>query len=430
MAKNRIALRLVLVPLVVLFSAECATADVLDDWNEAMLNAIRRENTPPPLAARNLAILHVALFDAVNSIERTHKPYLTFVAPGGPASEQMAVAAAGREVSLSLFPSERSTVNALWMRAAGRIKSAQERTNSVAIGVAAAKAILEARASDGAQLVITYFPSNQPGAWRRTPPYYRPPESPNWRCLKPFAMHRCDQFRPPPPPKLDGPQYAADFNEVKSLGQRDSAVRTAYETQTALFWSDFTGTVTPPGHWNQVARAIANDRKLRLPEKARLLALLNVALADAGIVAWDAKYAFNFWRPVTAIRRATDDANPLTDPDAGWQPLLTTPPFPEYVSAHSTFSGAAATVLALFFGQDEIPFQIGSDSVPGLVRAYRSLSGAASEIGHSRILGGIHFPSADKAGRAAGRELGRYVFKNLLTEQGPLSLKDRHARSR
>jgi membrane-associated phospholipid phosphatase len=397
-------------------------ADVLDNWNEAMLNAIREENTPPALASRNLAILHLAIYDAVNSIEGTHQPYLSFIPPHGPASPETAAAAAGHETALALFPSERAAFDALWLGGSPQPSSSRERTNSIVIGLAAARALLEQRASDGSQLVITYFPSNQPGAWRRTPPFYRPPELPNWRCLKPFAMRRCDQFRPPPPPKLGQSQYAADFNEVKRLGGRNSAARTPDETEIAQFWSDFTSTVTTPGHWNQIARVIAGNRGLRFTEKTRMLALLNLALADAAVVAWDAKYGYNFWRPITAIHRAVEDANPQTTSDPAWQPLVVTPPFPEYVSGHSTFSGAAAAVLAAYFGGDKVRFRIGNDSLPGLYREYHSLSALAAEIGHSRILGGIHFPSAEKAGRTSGRALGTYVFGHFLRERSPSAL--------
>ena len=403
-------------PLVVLLSilAGLSRADVLDDWNEAMLNAVRRENTAPVLAARNLAILHLAIFDAINSVDRTRVPYRSLVPARGAVSRELVVAAAGYGVAAALFPTERRSFELLWMDRMSCSGSDEERTNSIAMGAAAARALLEERASDGAQMALTYFPSNHPGAWRRTPPHFRPPELPNWRCLKPFAMTSCEQFRPPPPPRLDGAQYAADLNEIKLLGGRNSTARTPAETETARFWSDFTGTVTPPGHWNQMARGIANDRGLKLAEKARLLALLNLALADAGIIAWDAKYTYNFWRPITAVRNADNDGNAETTAEKDWQPLLTSPPFPEYISGHSAFSGAAATVLGLFFGSDQIDFRVGSDTLPGVFREYHDLAATAREIGHSRILGGIHFTSSDKAGRASGGALGEYVFRHFL----------------
>src|SRR5439155_1285276 len=222
-------------------------ADVLDDWNDAVLNAIRRENTAPCLAARNLAIVHLAIYDAINSIERTHRPYLSFVPYPRFVSPDAAAAGAAFRAASALFPAQSAMFRSLWL-----IQSETDRTNGAIVGFAAADALLDARASDGSQTQVTYFPTNQPGAWRRTPPFYRPPESPHWASLRPFAIQRCDQFRPAHPPNLVSTQYAADFNRVKLLGAKSSTARTAHETETALFWSDFTSTVTPPGHWNQI----------------------------------------------------------------------------------------------------------------------------------------------------------------------------------
>jgi len=389
-------------------------ADVLDDWNDAVLNAIRRENTPPALAARNLAILHLAIYDAINSIERTHTPYLGFVRCTGAASKGGAALGAAYESAVSLFPSQKARFDALRTAGLLQLEANPPATNGFAVGTRAAQALIDHRTSDGSQTSRTYIPSDKPGSWRRTRPFFRPPELPQWACLQPFALARCDQFRPPPPPALDSERYAEDFHEVKRLGGKSSTARTQYETQTALFWSDFSGTVTPPGHWNQIARAIAADEKLTLPNKARLLALLNLALADAAVVAWDAKFTYNAWRPVTAIHRAEEDANPATAADPGWQSLLVSPAFPEYVSGHSTFSGAAGEVLARFFQRDHMHFSAVSDTLPNVVRSYDSLATVVAEIGHSRILGGIHFTSADQQGQAAGRAVGRQIFQNNL----------------
>ena len=222
------------------------------------------------------------------------------------------------------------------------------------------------------------------------------------------------QFRPPPPPELDSAQWASEFNLTKELGRADSATRTPEQTAIARFWADGGGTVTPPGHWNVIARDIANQRGNTLEQNARLFALLNMAEADAAIIAWDCKYAFNFWRPITAIPNADTDGNPDTVSDPTWTPLLVTPNFPEYISGHSTFSGAAAAVLAVFFGSDDIPFTTTSEDLPGVSRSYSSFSQAAEEAGMSRIYGGIHFLSADLNGLASGAELGGYVAENFL----------------
>ena len=192
------------------------------------------------------------------------------------------------------------------------------------------------------------------------------------------------------------------------------AAHATEQTVVALFWADGPGTVTPPGHWNIIARDLATQRKLSLAENARLFALLNITVADAAILCWDCKYDCNFWRPITAIREADTDKNPATEKDPAWTPLIETPPFPEYTSGHSTFSSAAATVLAAFFGADEIAFSTTSDAMPGFSRTFHSFSEAAAEAGLSRIFGGIHFVSANTQGLASGARLGTYVSDNFL----------------
>jgi membrane-associated phospholipid phosphatase len=203
---------------------------------------------------------------------------------------------------------------------------------------------------------------------------------------------------------------------VKAWGTVNSTNRTPEQTAIARFWSDFSYTVTPPGHWNQIAQNVVTNRQTSLLESARLFALLNIAMADAGIIAWDAKYVYNFWRPVTAIQEADTDGNADTEPDANWTSLLNTPPFPEYISGHSTFSSAAATVLTSFCGTDQVSFTVGSDALPGVFRSYNSFAAAAEEIGLSRIYGGIHFLSADLDGLEAGHRLGNYVLQNFLRQ--------------
>jgi membrane-associated phospholipid phosphatase len=233
-----------------------------------------------------------------------------------------------------------------------------------------------------------------------------------------FGLADGAQFRPAGPPPLNSAQYAADLNLVKSLGAANSTNRTAEQTLIARFWSDFSYTVTPPGHWNQIAQNVATNNGLSVEQNARLFALLNIAMADAGIAVWDAKYIYNFWRPITAIQQADVDGNAETIADVEWTPLLTTPSFPEYVSGHSAFSAAAATVLARFFGADNVPFTVGSDSVSGVMRSYASFAAAAEEIGMSRIYGGIHFLSADLDALNLGRKIGEYVESNFLLPLG------------
>ena len=200
------------------------------------------------------------------------------------------------------------------------------------------------------------------------------------------------------------------------MGSASSTNRSVEQTAIARFWADGAGTVTPPGHWNVIAQDVAGQHGTTLEENARLFALLNIAEADAAIVSWDCKYKFEFWRPVTAIRNGDLDPVVETEKEAGWTPLLTTPPFPEYTSGHSTFSPAAAVVLAAFFGGD-IPFETALEDLPGVVRSFSSFSAAAQEAGMSRIYEGIHFLSANEAGLSSGAELGAYVSANFLKDR-------------
>jgi membrane-associated phospholipid phosphatase len=226
--------------------------------------------------------------------------------------------------------------------------------------------------------------------------------------VTPFALTRADQFRPDGPPEVTSAAYAAEFNEVKRLGSASSTERTAEQTEIARFWADGSGSYTPPGHWNQIATDLAATEGLSGPASARLLAELNVALADAAIAAWDAKYTYDFWRPVTAIRLADTDGNAATAADPDWVPLITTPNHPDYVAGHATFSAAAATILTDAFGAQA--FSATSVTLPGVTRSFASFADAAAEAGWSRIYAGIHFRSAVEDGLALGQAVGDWVL--------------------
>ncbi len=403
----RLALGLSLAALV-------ARADLVTDWNARALDAIRANRTPPPLAARNLAILHVAIFDACNGIGQNCEPYYVAAKPAGVASKEAAITTAARRVLVNLFPAQQPAFETAATAELAGLAEGPSKSTGAAWGEQVAAAILQWRASDGASLTVAYAPGSGAGMWIPTPSAFAPALLPNWPQVLPFAMTSPAQFRPMPPPTLDSAQWAEDFNRTKDLGRIDSTARTADQTAIARFWADGGGTATPPGHWNIIARDVARQQGNTLEENARLFALLNIAEADAGIIAWDCKYAFNFWRPVTAIRAADTDGNPDTSPDPAWTPLLVTPPFPEYISGHSTFSGAAAAVLAAFYGTDDIIFTTMSEDPPGQARSFAAFSAAALEAGMSRIYGGIHFMSANLSGLECGVTLGGYVVDNFL----------------
>lgn len=390
-----------------------ARADSLDDWAGVYLRALRAENVSPPLGARNTAIFTLSVADAVNAIEHRWRPFLFTTNLPGPVDVEAAVAGASYRTGLALFPSRRADFEALLERTRTNLPATPARDAGFQLGFASADALLEARTADGSNTQVPYIPSDKPGAWRRTPPFFRPPDLPHWGFVRPFALTNAAQFRPPGPPALTSARYVTDYNLTKSVGAKGSLTRTADQTEAARFWSDFTGTVTPPGHWTQITLALAQSNHLALVDKARLLALVHIALADAGIACWDAKYKYNFWRPVTAITRA-DNGNPSTEPDASWESLLTAPSFPEYVSGHSTFTGAGAEVLRRWFGRDDLAFSATSETVPGITRSYSSLSAVATEIGLSRIWGGIHFHSADADGQELGRQIGDWVYERSL----------------
>ncbi len=405
------------------FGAASARADVVTDWNTAALDAIRGNRTPPPRASRGLAILHASIYDAVNGISRTHEAYLVQSKVPASASKEAAASAAAHRVLSALFPTNTAAFDALHARTLAGIKKGPQKRMGMAWGQKVASQILSARADDGSGDTVTPLPALGPGDWVPTPPAFAPYLLPQWGSLTPFTMSGHAQFRPPGPPVLDSAKYAADFNEVKALGAAVGSTRTADQSQIALFWADGAGTETPPGHWNHIAQDVGAALGNTMEENARLFALLNLAMADAAICAWDAKYNFHNWRPVTAIRMADLDGNPDTAPDPAWSSFIVTPPFPDYVSGHSTFSGAGATVLAMFYGTDNVSFTTGSDFLPGVTRSFTSFSGAAMEAMNSRLYGGIHYRFANEDGLASGLQIGEWASTNYLQAKGNRSRK-------
>jgi hypothetical protein len=392
-------------------------ADVVTDWNSAALAAIKVDRTPPPKAARALAILHVAIYDAVNGITQTHEPYFVTGKPAGVASVEVAASAAAHRVLTALFPAGQTQFDELYTTILAGNPDGPSQRVGIAWGESVAEALLELRSGDHSDAVVPYAPTPGAGFWAPTPPAFAPALLPQWPGVTPFAMTSGEQFRPLPPPGLESNRWATEYNQVKEIGSATSGTRTLEQTAIARFWADGAGTVTPPGHWNVIARDVAGQQGTTVEENARLFALLNLAEADAAIVSWDCKYRFEFWRPITAIRNGDLDPPVETEKDANWTPLLVTPPFPEYTSGHSTFSGAAATVLAAFFGGDDMAFSTESEDLPGVVRSFASFSAAAQEAGISRIYGGIHFLSANEAGLSSGGALGAYVSENFLKDR-------------
>ncbi len=410
-------------------SKEKSGASVVTDWNDMVLTLVRQTPTPPPPASRAFAMMHLAMFDAVNGIEPTYEGYQTGLgaAPAG-ASAVAAAASAAHTVLVDLYPGAKNRLDAELNRSLAPVKRGRAREDGLAWGRTCGQAMLARRAGDGADAVVPYRPADpgECGRWQPTPAGYAAPLFPQWPLLTPFAMERADAFRAGPPPACDSLEYAYDFMEVQVLGEANSKSRTADQTEIAFFWEDGPNSVTPPGRWQLIAQELSGRFGLSLVETARLFALLSMTQADSAICSWDSKYHYDHWRPVTAIRAADADGNDLTEADPNWTPAVPTPPFPAYTSGHSTFSGGSAELLELFFNDRAIPLQIRTPNPPiwareiaGKVRSFRSLREAAEEAGRSRIYGGIHWEYDNAAGLETGRALAQYVFDNYLERVAP-----------
>jgi hypothetical protein len=321
------------------------------------------------------------------------------------ASREAAVAAAAHRSLVTLFPTQTAVLDAKLTASLAAIPDGKSEDDGVALGTSVAEQILALRQNDGSGAVLPpYLGGTAPGQWRPTPSAAG--REPHWPGVTPFALSSADQFRPAAPPALDSAEYIAAFNEVKELGSATSATRTTDQTAMALFWNNSAGTATPPGHMNLLAQIVAQQEGNTLEENARLFAALNIAMADGLIGAWDAKYEYSFWRPFTAIRE--------TPGNAAWTPLISTPAHPSYTSAHSAVSGAAATVLADFFGTDNIAFTLPCQNPAFPARSFTSFSQAAEESAVSRLYGGIHWSFDNNAGLDVGNAIGQYVVANFL----------------
>ena len=393
-----------------------ARADVVLDWNIIALKTTAAAPFNPPLETRNLAIVHAAMFDAVNSITREFKSYAVHLhAPAGASPEAAAVAAAHLTL-VQLYPAQQSTLDAAYTASIGLIPGGPGKASGVAIGGEIALRMLTLRASDGAAAAIDapYTPGNRPGDWNPTPPAFLPALDPGWALVQPFFLRHGSQFRPGPPPALGSRRYTRDFAEITAIGSSVSVTRTQDQTDLARFWIS-----TASQNWNPAARDVAMAQGLTLSQNARAFALLNLAGADAFIAAWDAKFAYNQWRPVTAIRAADTDGNASTAADPAWTPLLATPPFPDYIAGHTTYAGAAQAVLERVFGEDPgVVITLTSPTAPGVVETYATFRDIADGVVNARVWGGIHWRTSSVQGRVVGEELGRYVVGHFPGRDG------------
>ncbi|HMS54041.1 MAG TPA: phosphatase PAP2 family protein [Fimbriimonadaceae bacterium] len=402
--------------IVVLALATTAGANEIAFWNNQLLDSVRAAGTPPPRASRAMAMVHLAMYDAVNSIAQTHRSYVYTGIEDPFCSKEAAAAKAAFETLKSLYPSREAIFQTALDNRLSMITDGQAKTLGIAAGGHAANAMLVARTNDGSGLIADpYLGGNNPGQWRPTPTGFAPGLLPRWREVTPFGMTSASQFRMGPPPSLTSDEYTSAYNEVKRMGRATGSDRTADQTEIALFWADGGGTATPPGHWFRIAQTVGEAQNLGIAESARLFALLGMAVADAGIACWDMKYEYSFWRPVTAIREGDNDTNPDTVGDAAWTSLIATPPFPTYTSGHSTFSGSAAEILGQFFGTDDIAFSSQGEGLTTVTRNFTGFMQAANEAADSRLYGGIHYRFDNQVGLDMGVGLGDYLYQNHLT---------------
>ena len=357
-------------------------------------------------------ILHAAIYDAVNSIDKAHNSYLVSLPNASrKASKEVAVASAAHTILVALYPAFQTALDAQLQQDLAGVKDGQNKDDGIAIGETVANQILAIRSADGSNATPPQFtPGSKPGDYQLTPPNLAHAQFTQWRNVAPFALPRADEFRPGPPPALTSDKYTAVFNEVKAVGFINSTTRTADQAFIGHFWN---GAIQ--NYWNEITQTAALEHNLDIAQSARLFALLNISLADTVIAFYDAKYTYQFWRPVTAIQLADTDGNPNTSPNTTWLPLTTkTAPDPSYPGAHSAISAAGATVLKSFFANDNFRLVVTSEVLPGVERTFTKLSAAAQEAGLSRIYAGQHFRSDHDAGRELGSDVAGFVVSNLL----------------
>jgi hypothetical protein len=387
-------------------AASGAHADAVLDWNDVALAEVTASGQLPPDGARTMAMVHVAIFDAVNAIDRLYDPVALREREPADASTDAAIASASHAVLVGLFPARGSALAAPYAAALARIPDGHAKQAGIALGQRAADACLELRAGDGTGAPNRYTPHTAAGVYVPT----SLPVSSEWPDVKPWSMESASQFRPAPPPKLTSDAWARDLAEVERLGAKDSTARSASQTEAARFWS-----ITGPAAWNPVVRSLASSREMSAVERARLFALANVAAMDSFVAVFDAKYAYGFWRPITAIRRADIDGNDLTDAASEWLPLLETPLHPEYPCAHCISAAAVGEVLEAELGAGEVPaVSMTSAAVPGVVHRWTRIRDYVAEVSDARVFAGVHYRNSAEVGEAMGRSIGRQTSATLM----------------
>ena len=381
-----------------------ARANVITDWDETATTIVT--SMPPYTAQRLMGMVDVAMFDAVNSIERRYQPYLVQLTADPATSKEAAAAAAAATVLATIDPKTANDVKAALTTYLGSIPDGQAKSDGVKLGEAIATKVLEARANDGADAPDDYRPRTTPGVY--VPALLTAASM--WPRMQPWAMTSPSQFRPIPPISLQSKEWAADFNELKDYGGKASTKRSEPQTETARFWL-----MVGPRAYHPLVSQLVTAKQMSVSESARFMALVAVGLNDALIGVFDAKYHYNFWRPITAIRNGDIDGNPATDRDATWQPIDNTPPHPEYPCAHCILSGCVAGVVSTALGMVEIPeVAMTSPTAPGVTHRWTNMQSFADEVANARIWAGFHYRFSTRVGTDMGLRIGEYTVKSVM----------------
>lgn len=398
--------------LIALAVAGGARADAVADWNQTAVRATEIAGAPVPVQTRAMSIVHAAMFDAVNAVVRKYTPYAVDIrAPE--ASAEVAVAAAAHGILVRLYPPQKAITDLALASSLSKVPDGPAKNQGLRLGQEVAEKLFAMRKDDGALAQASYTFGSGPGIYQATPPMNMNPALPQWRSVAPFLMKPITvnsprQFSFAGPPDVTSAAFAKDFDEVKRLGSRVSTERTTEQTAVAIHWA---GSEVPP--FNAIARAASAAKSLSLIDNARLFALLNMTMADSLIVGFEAKYAFNFWRPVTAIRNASIANNVALTADASWEPLLVSPPHQEYPSAHCLGAGAAVAVLQDVFGGDATSASYVYPPL-GVLRRWTSFGQIATEVENARVWGGIHYRTAVEHGTVVGRQIAEFALKTTM----------------
>lgn len=395
-----------LVGLTLISSTSVLRADVITDWNKTAIDVMRAVSVAGNPWTRSMAIMNVSMADAVNSVENRYSRFTPELPSDPNASSEAAAAAAARDILMRQYPGQKAKIDEAYAASLAKVPDGPARAAGISLGEKVAAAVFTERQNDQTNLPDTYRPIATPGVWVPT----TPPLFPQYATAKPWGMDSASQFRPGPPPALNSALYARDYNETKDFGGVKSTKRTDAQSDAVRFWTQ----INLGPAWFQAAAQVSDRKNLSLSDKARVFALMSMALANCFIVDWDAKFTYNFWRPITAIRNGDQDGNDATERDAAWQPLNATPMHPEYPSQAGINAGAASGVLEAIFGKEPEGFVATDINDARLSRQFASFAQMDQEHKEVRIWGGIHFRNSLEVGDVMGKKIADHLVANYM----------------